>query len=219
MSEMLGHLGIHLVRALADAGLTREALRTKLGVSSAVMDQLFYYDTRPNIRQPKIQILRSVSSELNLDLQKLLSLADYNIAQDELLMNEGSKMSLGEFIEHAMNHRQISHNRLSELAGVSQGTIHNLAKQGRDSNVPGPHPRVLRAVCEVLGLDQLVVFQMAGYIDQNYQPLPEKPSAVGAYVQRCFESLSPVNQAHLLMLLEQLQVEEKVPLSMFDEVP
>jgi DNA-binding Xre family transcriptional regulator len=167
-------LGKIVSDALAKKGLSPSDLKASLHISSSVLEQLLYYGVRPNVRPPKPNILRTVAEFLGLDVKLLFGLLHHqddkrsDNRQEVHLMEQYS--NLGELLEHRLRAYNISSNKLSELAGVSQGTIHNLLKQGRDSSVPGPHPRVLRAICEVLVLDQLEVFQLVGYIDPNYRP-------------------------------------------------
>ena len=170
--QVVGQLGNYLLQVMSQRGMQPNDLRGELHISSAVLDQLFYYGEKPNIRQPKPNILRAAAQALDVDEKRLFSLAGYSAnatGEQDSDADLYKVTTLGELIEKALVKRGISSNKLSELAGVSQGTIHNLLKQGRDSSVPGPHPRVLRSVCEVLDLDQLYVFQLVGYIDPNYQ--------------------------------------------------
>ncbi len=63
------------------------------------------------------------------------------------------KSSFGAYLRTILEQRRMSGNQLAKAAGVTEGTIRNLLKQGEDSSVSSPHPLVLRSISEVLGLD------------------------------------------------------------------
>jgi transcriptional regulator with XRE-family HTH domain len=103
---------------------------------------------------------------------------------------------LGELIRTAMTDQQLSLNKLAEAAGVGVATVANLLEQGSEKAQSGVHPLVLRKVAEVLGLDQVLLFQVAGYLvaEEVAQPL----SLDATYLAVCFDSL-PAEQQRLLI--------------------
>src|SRR5687768_13211001 len=85
--------------------------------------------------------------------------------------------TLGSFLRLILDDRGMSANMLAMASGVAESTIRSLLKQGEDVRVPGSHPLVLRAVCDVLGLDHVRIFQMADYIPEDYYPTHLTPTA------------------------------------------
>lgn len=127
------------------------------------------------------------------------------------MTDDQSPKTLGSYIRMILNERGMSGNMLAAASGVAESTIRSLLKQGEDASAPGPHPLVLRAVCDVLGLDHVRVFQMAGYIPLDYQPAHLSPS--GEYVGLCFDAMTPDQQAMLLGLIASLDRSRQLPLS------
>ncbi|MBI5960621.1 MAG: helix-turn-helix domain-containing protein, partial [Chloroflexi bacterium] len=121
-----------------------------------------------------------------------------------------SPKSLGSYIRMVLNERGMSANMLAQASGVAESTIRSLLKQGEDLSAPGPHPLVLRAVCDALGLDHIRIFQMAGYIPLEYQPAHLTPS--GEYVGVCFDAMTPDQQAMLLGMIASLDRSKQLPL-------
>ena len=110
--------------------------------------------------------------------------------------------SFGAYLRTILEHRGMSGNQLAKAAGVTEGTIRNLLKQGEDSAVSRPHPLVLRSISEVLGLDVVRVLQMLDYVPADYHPVPLSP--VGEYVGLRFDQLQPDGQRVLLGVLATL---------------
>ena len=88
--------------------------------------------------------------------------------------------SFGAYLRTILEQRGMSGNQLAKAAGVTEGTIRNLLKQGEDSSVSSPHPLVLRSMSEVLGLDVVRVLQMFDYVPSDYRATPLSP--IGEYV-------------------------------------
>ena len=110
--------------------------------------------------------------------------------------------SFGAYLRTILEQRGMSGNQLAKAAGVTEGTIRNLLKQGEDSAVSSPHPLVLRSVSEVLGLDVVQVLQMLDYVPSDYHPTPL--SSIGEYVGLSFDQLPPEGQRVLLGVLATL---------------
>ena len=96
--------------------------------------------------------------------------------------------SFGAYLRTILEQRGMSGNQLAKAAGVTEGTIRNLLKQGEDSSVSNPHPLVLRSISEVLGLDVVQVLQMLDYVPSDYHATPLSP--IGEYVGLSFDQLS-----------------------------
>jgi transcriptional regulator with XRE-family HTH domain len=110
--------------------------------------------------------------------------------------------SFGSYLRTILDQRGMSGNQLAKAAGVTEGTIRNLLKQGEDPSVSSPHPLVLRAVCEALDLDHIRVLQMVEYIPAAYQPTALTPLAEVVGVQ--FDQLSAEGQRVVLSVLASL---------------
>ena len=110
--------------------------------------------------------------------------------------SSGDMPELGQLIRTVMTEQNISINKLAEAAGVGVATISNLLDQGTDSAQSGVHPLVLRKVAEVLGLDQILLFQVAGYLaaEDIERPL----SLEATYLGICFDSI-PLDKQQLLL--------------------
>ncbi len=112
------------------------------------------------------------------------------------------KPSFGAYLRTILEQRGMSGNQLAKAAGVTEGTIRNLLKQGEDATVSSPHPLVLRAVSEALGLDIVQVLQMLDYVPADYQRMPISP--IGEYVGSQFDQLKPEGQRVVLGVLASL---------------
>lgn len=110
--------------------------------------------------------------------------------------------SFGAYLRTILEQRGMSGNQLAKAAGVTEGTIRNLLKQGEDSSVSNPHPLVLRSISEVLGLDVVRVLQMLDYVPSEYHTTPLSP--IGEYVGLSFDRLQPDGQRVLLGVLATL---------------
>lgn len=110
--------------------------------------------------------------------------------------------TLGQFIRNAMTAQKLSINKLAEVAGVGVSTIANLLDQGTQQAQSGVHPLVLRKVAEVLNLDQVLLFQIAGYIADQDIAYPLSPSAT--YLAACFDRLPAAQQCLLLDMTHSL---------------
>ncbi len=204
--NVFGPLGQYIVDVSKAQALETESLKRELGVSTDLFCQLLYYGAKPRVRQPKPGILRRVARLLKVNDRVLFSLAGYatfgtNAVED---IPEMQNQTLGEFLEHALQQRGMSANQLSELAGISQGTVRNLLKQGDTESVPGPHPKKLKAVCEVLNLDQVKVFQLAGYISPDDSDVFQAEDEHSQSIIDLFAMLSPDKQATTLAQLTEL---------------
>ena len=117
--------------------------------------------------------------------------------------------TLGSFMKQILDERGMSGNMLSQASGVSESTVRSLLKQGEDEKAPGPHPLVLRAVCDVLGLDHVRIFQLAGYIPDDYHPTHLSTDA--EYVGLCFDALEPAQQTMIKGMLTSLDKTNTFP--------
>jgi transcriptional regulator with XRE-family HTH domain len=111
--------------------------------------------------------------------------------------------SLSVYLRQVLEARHMSGNQLAQVAGIAEATVRNLLKQGADPDVPGPHPLVLKAVCEALQLDEIEVFQRAGYLSAI--PRGGQLSASAEYFGLRFDHLPPEQQAILWDLLGSLE--------------
>jgi hypothetical protein len=127
----------------------------------------------------------------------------------QTVAEENPQETLGSFLRRVLDERGMSANMLATASGVAESTIRNLLKQGEDSSAPGPHPLVLRAICDILGLDHIRIFQMADYIPADYYPTHLSPTA--EYVALCFDSLLPNQQQMFLGLLDSLDRSHSLP--------
>jgi hypothetical protein len=110
---------------------------------------------------------------------------------------------LSQLIREAMSRQNISGNMLAQAAGVSEGTIRNLLKENTDPDATGPQALVLKAVCSVLGLDEIRVFQAAGFLSPDR--LTPHISANAEYLAVRFDRLPPDKQELLMGMVESLE--------------
>ncbi|MHB8628881.1 MAG: helix-turn-helix domain-containing protein [Aggregatilineales bacterium] len=112
-------------------------------------------------------------------------------------------LALHQIIREAMALQHISRNRLAQAAGVSEGTIRNLLKENDTPGATGPQGLVLKAVCAVLDIAPIRVFQAAGFLSPNrFTP---KFSVRAEILAKRFDRLPSAQQAVLLSLLEWLE--------------
>jgi len=200
-----GPLGEHIIRVSQVQGFDALALKRQLGVSTDLFWQLLYYGAKPEIHQPKPGVLRRVARLLNTDERKLLSLAGYKTFDADTVRDfETKATTLGELLENTLHECGMSGNQLAELAGISQGTVRNLLKQREKTTVPGPHPKKLKAVCEVLNLSQLKVFQLAGYISPDDLPQAQAETCPCPTIVELFAALPPEKQQVTLAQLTKI---------------
>jgi len=117
--------------------------------------------------------------------------------------------TLGQFIRNAMTDQQLSLNKLAEAAGVGVSTIANLLNQGTQHAHSGIHPLVLRKVAEVLDLDQVLLFQVAGYLAA--EDIEHPLSLEATYLAVCFDTLSTEQQRLLLDMTHSLMASSGIP--------
>ena len=110
---------------------------------------------------------------------------------------------LSQLIREAMSRQNISGNMLAQAAGVSEGTIRNLLKENTDPDATGPQALVLKAVCTVLGLDEIRIFQAAGFLSP--ERLTPHVSANAEYLAVRFDRLPPDKQELLMGMVESLE--------------
>jgi hypothetical protein len=120
-------------------------------------------------------------------------------------MNQVSQTqpTLSQLIREAMSRQSISGNMLAQAAGVSEGTIRNLLRENTDPDATGPQALVLKAVCSVLGLDEIRIFQAAGFL--NPDRLTPHISANAEYLAVRFDRLPPDKQELLMGMVESLE--------------
>src|SRR5579864_411044 len=120
---------------------------------------------------------------------------DSQIGQKEVLLSQ--------IIREAMDRQNFSGNMLAQAAGVSEGTIRNLLKETSDPDAAGPQAVVLRAVCNVLDLDEIRVFQAAGFLSPDR--LTPHISTNAEYLALRFDQLPADKQELLMGMLESLE--------------
>lgn len=110
--------------------------------------------------------------------------------------------ALIDFIRSMMIKKGLNNSSLARQLGVSEGAIRHLLQPTPGKATLGPDPLLLRAMADALDLDQVQVFQLAGYIAEDYAPATLSISA--QYVGLCFDGLSPEKQSLLMNLLHTL---------------
>lgn len=118
------------------------------------------------------------------------------------IMQLSSALSLSELLRTVLQERGLSNSALAEKVGISEGTVRNLLKQGSGEEPAKPHPLVLRGIAEALDLDQVQLFQLAGYIAPGYEP--SMLSAGAQYVGLCFDALPSDKQQLLIRLMHSM---------------
>lgn len=111
--------------------------------------------------------------------------------------------SLSGFLKEVLEQRHLSGNQLAQLAGISEGSVRNLLKQGVEEEVSGPHPLVLKAICQALRLDEIHVFQLAGYLSDESSSQTISPAA--EYLGLRFDRLPADHQRQLWDMLASLE--------------
>ena len=81
--------------------------------------------------------------------------------------------SVGKYINDIRNKQQISIRYLAKLTGISHSEINKIEKGERAM----PSPIHLKTIADVLGINQIELFKIAGYIDSNVFSLPEEKTA------------------------------------------
>lgn len=114
-----------------------------------------------------------------------------------------NQASLSGFLKEILEQRHLSGNQLAQLAGISEGSVRNLLKQGIEEEVSGPHPLVLKAICQALQLDEIYVFQLAGYLSEESVSKIISPAA--EYFSLRFDRLSANKQNQLWDMLASLE--------------
>lgn len=114
-----------------------------------------------------------------------------------------STLPLGELLRTVLQEKQLTNRALASKAGISETAVRTLLKRGSGKELTRPHPLVLRGVAEVLGLDQVHLFQLAGYIAPDYEP--PVLSADAQYVGLCFDTLMPDKQTYLIRILHTMK--------------
>jgi transcriptional regulator with XRE-family HTH domain len=116
---------------------------------------------------------------------------------------------LHQLIRDAMNNRRMSNNSLAKAAGVSEGTIRNMLKEQTDPDAAGPQAHVLKRVANILELDELRVFQAAGFISKDR--VISSISIRAEYLAMRFDKLPPDQQELLMGMLNSLEKVSGIP--------
>ena len=133
---------------------------------------------------------------------KFLKVSDkINVADDRQETPED--LPLHEMIREAMDRRGMSNNALAKASGVVEGTIRNLLREEGNPDATGPKAHVLKQVAEVLELDDLRVFQAAGYIRKDR--LESHLSLRAEFLATRFDKLPADKQELLLGMLTSLE--------------
>ena len=117
-----------------------------------------------------------------------------NVADD--VQKQGDDLPLHQMIREAMDRRGMSNNALAKAAGVSEGTIRNLLRDEVNPDATGPKAHVLKQVAEIMELDDLRVFQAAGYIRKDH--LESHLTLQAEFLATRFDKL-PADKQELLM--------------------
>ena len=112
------------------------------------------------------------------------------------------KRTLSQAIRDALEEKRMNNSELARRAGVNEGTIRNLLKARADDEPIKFHPIILRRVADVLELDQVQLFQLAGFIGPGYEPYNLSASAV--YVGLCYDALPADQQKFLVGMLHSM---------------
>lgn len=78
--------------------------------------------------------------------------------------------SVGKYIQDIRNKQQISIRYLAKLTGISHSEINKIEKGERAM----PSPMHLKTIADVLGINQIELFKIAGYIDNDVFSLPKE---------------------------------------------
>jgi hypothetical protein len=81
--------------------------------------------------------------------------------------------------------------------------VRNLLKQGIEDEVSGPHPLVLKAICQALQLDEIYIFQLAGYLSE--ESISKIISPTAEYFGLRFDRLPTDQQGKLWEMLASLE--------------
>jgi len=116
---------------------------------------------------------------------------------------EETDIPLHQMLRDAMNNQHVSNLRLAKAAGVSEGTIRNLLREEAGPDAVGPQAHVLKRVANILGLDELRVFQAAGFISK--ERIAFNISVRAEYLALRFDKLPTDKQELLLGMLNSLE--------------
>lgn len=78
-------------------------------------------------------------------------------------------MTVGEYLNKARNQQQISIRRLAALTGISHSEINKIENGERTA----PSALHLKSIADILGINQIDLFKVAGYIDNDVYTVPE----------------------------------------------
>lgn len=87
----------------------------------------------------------------------------YNLLCYNNLVEVDNMNSVGKYIYDIRNKQQISIRYLARLTGISHSEINKIEKGERVM----PSPMHLKTIADVLGINQIELFKIAGYIDEN----------------------------------------------------
>ncbi|MBQ3463925.1 MAG: DNA cytosine methyltransferase, partial [Clostridia bacterium] len=77
-------------------------------------------------------------------------------------------MTVGEYLNKARNQQQISIRRLAALTGISHSEINKIENGERTA----PSALHLKSIADILGINQIDLFKVAGYIDNDVYTVP-----------------------------------------------
>jgi transcriptional regulator with XRE-family HTH domain len=128
-------------------------------------------------------------------------------------MSSDTELSLGAVVRRAMDIKGISSHQLSNMTGISLGSVSNIMRHGevfktrsgrpKKEYKSNPNAMFLRKIATVLELDYLRLFKLAGYIPDDYQPYAvdifgktDLETEQMRYMQRLLEDVEALRQEH-----------------------
>lgn len=124
-------------------------------------------------------------------------------------LEQTAEQSLSQILREALDRRGMSNLALAKAAGVSEGTIRNLLREEFDPDATGPKAHVLKQIAEILELDDLRLFQAAGYIRREH--LESHLSLRAEFLATRFDKLPDDKQELLLGMLASLEKVSGIP--------
>lgn len=97
-----------------------------------------------------------------------------------------------------MQRLDMNNSELARQAGISEAAVRNLLKHGVAQKAKDPNPRTLTAVAEVLRVDPLKLYRLAGYI---HPPRPAN-SVRAEYLADIFDDLPIEKQDAVMGVIE-----------------
>ncbi len=109
--------------------------------------------------------------------------------------------ALAAYMRQILDQRHMSGRLLARTAGISEATVRSIVSPEKKKDLLGPHPLVIRAIANALGLDTVHLMYLAGYLEGDEQSdLSISPE--GAYFAYRLERLPADKQRILWDMLD-----------------